>query len=294
MELQIVEFFKSLSCKFCDILFSLTNILGEDLFFYLIFFCLYWVYDRKFVFKYALVYFSSCVFNMGFKSIVARPRPIGATASGYSFPSGHSQSFSSVATGLLYESHKKQFPTKKWQRVELIVECIVFGLLVGIGRMYWGQHYLTDIIVGLIFGVIITVGLTFVIDCISQKTKISIDKILLIVLPFVVTGYILLVTLNFIHDTDTLAKIYRFIGFFLSVVVGYFVDKKWIKYSTDDTLKNKGIKVGVGSAVLMMFYSFTMRDVEVNALYPVFCFIIGLMGTVVLPWFFKTFKNNTK
>ena len=189
MEIQVVEFFKSWSCKFCDVLFSFTNLLGEDLFFYLVFFMLYWVYKKEFAFKYALVYLGSCVFNVGFKKIVGRPRPIGATASGYSFPSGHSQSFSSVATGLLYEAGKSDFPKKKWQKIELLIECIIFGLLVGIGRMYWGQHYLTDVLAGLIIGVVFTVFVTYLIDVILQKSKISLDKFFLILIPCIFDNF---------------------------------------------------------------------------------------------------------
>ena len=294
MELQIVEFFKSWSCKFCDVLFAFTNVLGEDLFFYLIFFALYWAYDKRFAYKYGLVYFGSCVFNIGFKKLVGRPRPIGATASGYSFPSGHSQSFSTVATGLVYEANKKQFPAKKWQRIEFMTECVIVGLLVGIGRMYWGQHYLTDVLAGLILGVVFTTLVIYLLDVFIPRSKISLDKFMLILLPILVIAYVVIATTNIINDPEDLAKIYRAIGLTLSVVVGYFIDKKWIQYSTEDTMKNKLTKMIAGSAVLMMIYSFVLRDLSINALYPVYYFIVGLIATVVLPWIFKSLKNPTE
>ena len=292
MEIQIVEFFKSWSSTFGNIFFTFTNMLGEDLFFYLVFFMLYWVYKKEFAFKYGLVYYVNCVFNIGFKQIVGRPRPIGADASGYSFPSGHSQSYSSVVTGLWYEANKNHYPTKKWQRIELMIEFIIFGILVGIGRMYWGQHYLTDVIAGLMFGVIITVLVTYLIDYISEKSKISLDKFLVILVPFVVVAYVVIVATNMFDNPDNLAKVYRAIGLYLSVVVGYFVDKKWIKYSTEDTTKNKMVKIIAGSATLMMIYAFVLRELTVNALYPVYYFVAGLIATVVLPWIFKTIKNE--
>lgn len=291
MEIQIVEFFKSWSCTFCDILFAFTNILGEDLFFYLVFFALYWVYDKKFAFKYGLVYFGSCIFNMGFKKLVGRARPVGATASGYSFPSGHSQSYATVATGLIYEANKKKFPEKRWQRIEFLTECIVVGLLVGIGRMYWGQHYLTDVLAGLIIGVVFTTLAMYLLEVLISKTKISLDKFLLILLPILIVVYIVIVATNLFEDVDTLAKVYRAIGLTLAVIVGYFADKKWVKYSTEDTMKNKMTKMIAGSAVLMMIYSFVLNGLEVNALYPVYYFIVGLIAMIVLPWIFKTFKN---
>lgn len=292
MEIQIVEFFKSWGCKFCDVFFSFTNILGEDLFFYLVFFALYWCYKKQFAFKFAGVYMINCVFNVFFKKIVGRPRPVGATEGGNSFPSGHSQSYASVGMGLLYEANRNKYPTKKWQRVELWLEFVIFGALVGIGRMYFGQHYLTDVLAGLLLGVIVTVVATYIIDLIATRWNIGLDKILLILIPFVVVGYIVVAVTNIFDDPSDLAKIYRVVGLYLSVVVGYFVDKKWIKYTEDDTLKNKMIKIISGSAVLMMLYAFVLKDLTVNALYPLYYFGVGIVATVVLPWVFKTIKNE--
>ena len=295
MELQIVEFFKSWSCKFCDLLFSFTNILGDDLFFYLIFFLLYWLYKKEFAFKYSLVYLVNCGFNMCLKKVVGRPRPIGSTEGGYSFPSGHSQSFASVGTGLMYEAHKNNFPKKKWMRIELLVEFIICACLVGIGRMYFSQHYLTDVIAGIVLGVVVTITVTYILDIIIDRlknSKITLDKILLVCLPILVVCYVVVALTNIISDPDDLVKIYRGIGIFASVIIGYFIDKKWIKYSTEDTAKNKFIKGFAGSAVIMVMYMLMARYEDVDAMLPVYYFIIGIVATVVLPWIFKTIKNE--
>ena len=218
MEIQIVEFFRSWSCSFCNFLFAFTNLLGEDLIFYLIFFALYWAYKKEFAFKYGAVYFFSCFCNIGLKEVVRRPRPMGHENSifpetGYSFPSGHSQSYSSAGAGLLYEAHKNQFPKKKWMRVELLFEFLIFGALVGIGRIYWGQHYLTDVLAGLILGVIITVAATYILDVIINKlkgSKITLEKILVFLVPFVVIGYIMVITLDIFDDPESPFSTFNF------------------------------------------------------------------------------------
>lgn len=295
MEIQIVDFFKSWSCKFCDIFFSFTNLLGDDLFFYLIFFLLYWLYKKEFAFKYSCVYLASCAFNIGLKKIIGRPRPIGATEGGNSFPSGHSQSFASVGSGLVYEAHKNNYPKKKWMRIELFFEFIICCALVGIGRMYFGQHYLTDVIAGIVLGIVITISLTYVLDVIIEKlknTKITLDKVLLVCLPVLFLGYILVTVVDIFDDPEDLVKIYRGIGIFTSVIIGYFIDKKWIKYTTEDTSKNKIIKGVAGTAVIMVMYMLMVRYQEVNAILPLYYFLIGIVATVVLPWVFKTIKNE--
>jgi len=292
MEVQIVEFVKSWSCKFCDALFSITNILGEDLFFYLVFFAIYWTYKKDFAFKFACVYFVNFALNFAFKNLIRRPRPTGATADGFSFPSGHSQSYSSVASGLVYEAKKNNFPAKTWLKMELVAEFIIVGVLVGLGRMYFGQHYLTDVIAGLMFGVIFTVGVTFVLDNIIVKSKISLDKFLLLLLPVMLIGYLVVTFTSIFDSPEDLAKIYRIIGIFVSVVIGHFVDKKWLHYNTDDTIVNKIIKVVAGSAVLIIGYVLFIQNAPVNALTPVYYMVLGLVATVVLPYIFKTIKNE--
>jgi len=102
----------------------------------------------------------------------------------------------------------------------------------------------------------------------------------------------LVITLDIFDDPDNLAKIYRMIGIYLSVVVGYFIDKKWIKYTTEDTIKNKFIKIYAGTAVLIVFYAMVIYKAEINAFLPIYYFVLGLIATVVLPWIFKTIKNE--
>ena len=115
---------------------------------------------------------------------------------------------------------------------------------------------------------------------------------LLFIVPFVVVGYIVVITTNIFDDPDNLAKIYRMIGIYLSVVVGYFIDKKWIQYTPEDTAKNKLIKICAGSAVLMVFYVMVISNAAIDAFLPVYYFVLGLIATVVLPWIFKTIKNE--
>ena len=57
-------------------------------------------------------------------------------------------------------------------------------------------------------------------------------------------------------------------------------------------MKNKLLKIIAGSAVIMLIYSLIIKDLSVNALTPLYYFVLGLVATVVLPWIFKTIKNE--
>ena len=121
MELEIVKGIQSLANSFFDGLFSIITLMGEEIFFFLAFLGLYWCYKKEFAFKYGLFYIVSFGVNEGIKGIFKRKRPWQASetiinkkqASGYSFPSGHSQHFAYQATyfGLELERSKKQTKT---------------------------------------------------------------------------------------------------------------------------------------------------------------------------------------
>lgn len=293
METQIVEFFHGFSSKIGDLFFSFTNILGEDLFFYLIFFALCWVYGRNFALKYGLVYFVSFGVNFAFKHIVKRPRPYLATEDGYSFPSGHSQSFSASMTGLVYEAKKNNYYNSKLIKVDLLLTTIIFGALVGIGRMYFGQHYLTDVLAGLVLGVIVTVAATYCIDLlIDRLKKVKLSHVLLVVWALAIILYIVLAATKLGDKISDIEKAYRFIGIYSAVVLGYFVDKKWIHYEVKDTTKNNILKIMVGEVVLAIIYAFWLVKVNSDVFMPLHYFAAGLIPAVILPYIFKTIKNE--
>ena len=75
---------------------------------------LYWCFSYGAAFKFALYYVISVACNALLKMFIKRPRPWMASgdvinklpASGFSFPSGHSQSIASITTFLTYNIYK--------------------------------------------------------------------------------------------------------------------------------------------------------------------------------------------
>ena len=48
----------------------------------------------------------------------------------------------------------------------------------------------------------------------------------------------------------------------------------------------------MGSAVLITGYVLFIQNAPINALTPVYYMVLGLVATVVLPYIFKTIKNE--
>jgi undecaprenyl-diphosphatase len=87
------------------------------------------------------------------KNLTAIPRPLGALAWGYSFPSGHTASYVVFWGTLIYWIHTSN--KSKWLKDAVYVLGAVLILLVGYSRVYLGEHWIVDVVGGYILGIII-------------------------------------------------------------------------------------------------------------------------------------------
>ena len=169
MEIEIIKFLQSFRTEFLDFFFKGISILGSFWGFLIILVCLYLFYDTIYATFFGVSYGLIWGFNQLIKVIVDRPRPYLAStevinvfsASGSSFPSGHTTSIVVISLYLLFliwskEKRKyKIFKTKplklsKTLKIIFTILILLFATLVMISRMYLGQHYLSDILVALL------------------------------------------------------------------------------------------------------------------------------------------------
>ena len=155
MELEILRNIQSIANPFLDILFQLITICGEQMVLVLIISIIYWVKDKKFGEYIAYAVLTSVLVNCVVKDIFKFKRPIGEegirtlrekTATGYSFPSGHTQGAGSFYGAMVIYIKKKV----------MCIIAIIMIILIGFSRLYLGVHYPKDVIVGGILGVLIS------------------------------------------------------------------------------------------------------------------------------------------
>lgn len=144
-------------------LISTFSMFGEELLLILIVGFIYWCYDKKLGRTIGLTAIMGLIWNTMLKNIVLRRRPYfdhegiqilrvvdpeadiyDIAAQGYSFPSGHSTNAASV-TGSLAANLRRRWMT---------AAAFVISLLTGISRFVVGAHYPTDVLAGLLLGVI--------------------------------------------------------------------------------------------------------------------------------------------
>ena len=101
--------------------------------------------------------FISGIFIKLLKDIVHRTRPINALIqeSTFSMPSGHA-AIAIVFFGFLaYLAVRKKSKKIKWLAAIIVAAIIV---LISFTRLYLGVHYISDVVVGLILGLVVLIG----------------------------------------------------------------------------------------------------------------------------------------
>lgn len=275
-----------------DSFFLLATQLAEEVVLILIIGITYWCTDKRF----ARPYLSAIACNMGvnafFKNIFRVPRLFHSEfpkvrvvdaavtkATGYSFPSGHTQFATAVYGGL--GAYKKGV-------LRLLLFFVV--LLVGVSRIYLGVHTVYDVLFALAAGILSTLF------CMRYYERLIAKNIwfsMLFALPAVLC--MLLVDPSAEGDTFQTA------GLVTGVFLGIVLDEKYIHYDTKTTFARQFVKVVIGIAAALflqnglkfLFFLFAAED---SVLYWFLTFVryflIGTWVTAGLPFLAKKFRKN--
>ena len=171
MQYGILMAIQGIANPILDTLANTLSLLGEEGVMILILVIVYYIVDKKAAFT----VFSSLVFGQlvtnSIKAIVRAPRPFMVhsslaagrldTATGYSFPSGHTTGAAAFYPALARESGKR------WA----IAAAIVLAILIGLSRNYLAVHWPVDVLVGLFIGLVFSLGFTSVFDRIYSERK---------------------------------------------------------------------------------------------------------------------------
>ena len=282
MESEIVKWFQSFSSKPLDNVFIYISKFGAVIPFAVIFLLLYWFLRKETAMKYLFITLVGALLNTGIKRLFKRPRPYmdyvdiqdkyGST--GYSFPSGHSL-FSTLTFGGQYIILSEK--STKSAKITNLAFSILIVLLVMVSRIYLGQHYLSDVISGALFGVVLLL-LGYELFPYIEK---HFNFILLILIPLLIAFPIIKsspfeTTINFI-------KYYAVCGVATGVIVGYLLDIKYINFSAKLTLNQNLIKFIINFAltILVVFSVLKLQNIFKFKLYVYFLalFVLGIFVT---------------
>lgn len=304
--MELLYFFESIRNPVLDAFFSIVTHLGSEGAFLAIALFVYWCVDKKAGYYMLFTGFLGIALNQFLKLAFRIERPwvkdpnftivesARADASGYSFPSGHTQN----AVGI-FGSIGLYFRRNKWI-IGLSASAIILTL---VSRMYLGVHTPLDVFVSLGIGLLLVFALYPVVLKAFKKEK------LMYALTFGVIALAVLYVLyvefnNFPIDIDAenydsgLKNAYSLLGAVLGFPIIYFIDKKYVSFDTKAPLSVQIIKLSLGLVIAL-----ALKSVLKAPLYTLFSghhaasavryFVLVIFAGIVWPMTFAFFKKNT-
>ncbi len=256
--MEILYFFQSIRNPFLDFFMAAITRLGEETVLVVLALLFLWCLDKHEGYYLLTVSFAGLLVNQFMKIVCRVPRPwvkdpnfsiveeAREAATGYSFPSGHTQT--SVGAYSALGLWNKQ----KWFRGIMIALCV----LVPISRLYLGVHTLSDVLIS----AVIALALSLLLYPLFRRLK---EKPHLMYLPLGVlfaVGVVFLLYVELypfpanvdIHNlTSARDNAYKLLGSVLGFALLYFLDSRFFRYETRAPLLAQLIKVAVGAVVVL-------------------------------------------
>ena len=285
IELTFLKWLESLRTDFLNTLVQGITILGEETLMILLVVTLWFAVNKKLAQKVLFITVSSLTVNGIIKNIAKIPRPFTKgiscvrmdTATGYAFPSGHTQGLATWTTVFAFKYKKL------W--LSLLTGGVI--LLVGFSRLYLGAHYPSDVIVGITLGVGIAIIGSILFDKIQDTKKLYLTT-LLIFSPFIV---------YFLFNPEPLfADVYKTFGMLGGLTLVSFLEEKSTELSYDVVWWKKLLRVVIG-----IVFAYALKEgikainvfetLQISLLIDSLrYFVIVLAVGFVCPLFFKKIK----
>ena len=293
MQESILLFFQNIANPFLDFFFEMITMLGEKNILIAGITWMFWNVDKKkgFILSFTLLF--SLFLNTVLKISIHNSRPFEVipeilgkrvqTATGYSFPSGHTQGATTfyLALSLILK--------KRW----IYITAIVISLLVALSRIYLGVHWPVDVIGGLVAGAIVALIMFKILSALYDK---GVPRDLFIVISSItalLTMALFLIINRFYFESNLLVTdLMKTIGVFTGASIGFILEEKYVNFSSGGNIIKKVIRFVfglVGSLLLLSglkllfpvvdafhFLRYALTGLWITWLYPLIGVKVGL------------------
>ena len=286
-----------------DWFFATITHLGEETFFLLIAIVFFWCVNKREGYYILITGLVGTVVNQMAKLIFRIPRPwvldkdfniiesAREEATGYSFPSGHTQNVAGTYGAIA------AYKPKKWKTAL----CVTVIALVAFSRMYLGVHTPLDVIVSLLVGLALVLLLRPLFAT-EESFKRSMPWVVVgsVILSLCFLGYVLAIsgdtTLDPHNYHSGLKNACTLLGCTAGLVVVHIIDSKFINFDTKGNWYSQIIKLVLGLVGVLAIKS--GLSAPLTALFgnefvarAVRYFLIVLFAGAVWPLTFKWFST---
>ncbi len=303
--MSLLYFLEGLRNPICDFLFSIVTLFGEETLFMAVGLIFFWCVSKYQGYFLLCTGFVGTMINQFLKMLFRIPRPwikdpsftivesAREGATGYSFPSGHTQTSVGLYGGIARANKTS------WLRIASIALCV----LVPLSRMYLGVHTPMDVGVSICIALL----LVFVGYPLFKKAESSPKTMYIILISLTALSVAYLCFISFFDFPDEIRKAesfhnyvsavknaYTLLGCMLGFIVVYTVDLKWTRFETKAVWWVQIIKV-VGGLIAVLAVK-ELAKIPLGAIMPEYentwarfirYFLVAVIGGALWPMTFK-------
>lgn len=312
--MEILRSLASIRCGFLDALMSGITYLGSEVAFMAAALLIFWCVNKRQGYYVFLVGAFGTICNQFLKLAFRIPRPwvldpqfqivesARAGATGYSFPSGHTQNIVGTTAAI--------FACRKERTVRIV--CVVLMLLVPFSRMYLGVHTPLDVGTAFLLALVLAAALSPAFRT-EQTTRKATPWLLLgaAALGLAFTLYAgSLARCDWPAGSEDLANLtnglknaYTMLGALLGFLVAYFVDEKKLHFEVSAPFWGQVLKLVLGLALILALRAglkpvlravFAGSQIESAVRYFLIVLFAGIVWPLSFPWFQKIGKKGQK
>ncbi|MDD3164552.1 MAG: phosphatase PAP2 family protein [Oscillospiraceae bacterium] len=257
--MEFLKLLEQMRTPFLNVFFQFCSWLDSEAIFLFIGIVVFWCVNKRDGYFLLTVGFLGTIISQFIKIATRIPRPwvrdpnftivesARAGATGYSFPSGHTQACFAVYGGLAVI-------VKQRAARALLIVCT---LLIGFSRMYLGVHTPADVAVGALISIALIVILR-PISLYSEKNPRMLPIVLAIIsgvsLLFVqyVTNWRFPADLDSANYAEALKNAWTLFGCSLGILCAWFLDSRYVHFETKGALPVQLLKVLPGIVLLLV------------------------------------------
>lgn len=283
-ELEIIKWLQEIRTPLLNFFFEAITFLGEETVMIVIIAFIYFLVNKQVGEKISFTLFGTLMLNNSLKGIFNMPRPFEVsnevsplrpqTATGASFPSGHTQNAATFYTSIgLYLK-------KKW--VWIVIGIVIF--LIGFSRLYLGVHFPKDILAGAAIGIAWGFIGWKLYDRFAKNFQ---HKMIL----FLVQLIVFVPLLFFYEEFDMFIKVgedfYKSVAIYFGFILAIAIENKFVNFSTNVSNNKKILRFVI--AIIVLF----ALQMGLKVVFPaglVFTmlryFLVSFIGLGIYPIFF--------
>lgn len=255
--MQLLYALQTIRTPLLDTIIGLITRLGEETILLVIGMVIMWCIDKKWGFRFMFAGLFGTALNQLLKAIFLIPRPwvidpefeivesAREAATGYSFPSGHTQSAGTVF-GMIAMWAKRHLVT---------VACVIVVLLVGFSRMYLGVHTPYDVGVSLVTSLLTVVGVTALCERAKTEKQKAAFSAGMIGFALALVLYVVLAPKRAANvaefDAHGVENAWKLLGSMVGLVIAWYMDERHTRFETKAPLLVQVIKLALGFALVM-------------------------------------------